>query len=93
MAKARKVLKFPRHFLNEAEVINDFAQLVDASEKSPDFKRIAKEVIAEMSFYRARQNPVEPKPPSKAAKSPKRSELPLLPSKGAPRASKNSAVD
>lgn len=38
------------------EVIADFEKIVEESEKSPDFKRIAKAVIAEMRLYRAREN-------------------------------------
>ncbi|TRC89520.1 hypothetical protein FJV80_09775 [Mesorhizobium sp. WSM4310] len=80
MAKAKKVVNFPRHLFNEAEVIADFKKLVEASEKSEDFKRIAKAVIAEMLQYRARQNKVEAKEPVKPAPTRR---LPLLPTKKA----------
>lgn len=82
MAKAKKVVNFPRHLLNEAEVISDFKKLVEDSEKSEDFKRIAKAVIAEMLLYRARQNRVEAKEPLKPATS--RQRLPLLAEKRTP---------
>ncbi|MER9313207.1 hypothetical protein NKI51_28655 [Mesorhizobium australicum] len=76
MTKAKKVVNFPRHILNEVEVIADFKKLVEDSEKSEDFKRIAKALIAEMLQYRARQNKVEAKEPVKP--SPARQRLPLL---------------
>ncbi|CAN7577955.1 hypothetical protein [Mesorhizobium sp. LjNodule214] len=40
----------------DQEIIAEFERLVEESEKSPDFKIIAKAVITEMRFYRARQN-------------------------------------
>ncbi|MER9741781.1 hypothetical protein [Mesorhizobium sp. M0187] len=75
MAKAKKVVNFPRHILSEVEVIADFKKLVEDSEKSEDFKRIAKAVIAEMLLYRARQNKVEANEPAKPAPTRR---LPLL---------------
>ncbi|ARP65709.1 hypothetical protein EN933_08150 [Mesorhizobium sp. M7A.F.Ca.US.001.01.1.1] len=80
MAKAKKALIFPRHILNEAGVIADFKKLVEDSEKSDDFKRIARAVIAEMLQYRARQNKVEAKEPVKPAPTRR---LPLLATKKA----------
>ena len=41
--------------LGDGEILDLFKQMVDAADKSPDFKRVARAVIAEMRFSRARQ--------------------------------------